>query len=105
MIAGTLNESINIYTPIVTVNEYGEQTTEFELKYITRARVLENGGSRQLSNNEIVYPYQKSFLVRDYIEITDFDKIQWNGKYYKVLDITPNKKRMELEVRTELIND
>lgn len=105
MIAGTLTDIIQIYNPIVVINEYGEQKTEYVLKVTTRSRVLPNGGSRQTSNNETYYPYQKSFLIRDYIDINDFDRIKWNNKYYKILDITPNRQRMELEVRTELIND
>lgn len=106
MIAGTLTELIEIYEPQVTINDYGEQTTDYILKYNTRARLLHNGGSRTVANgSEIVYPYRKELAVRQYLNIDDFDRVKWNDKYYKILDITPNKHNQEQIINIELINE
>lgn len=106
MVAGILNEIIEVYEPNVVINDYGEQTTVDVLKYRTRARVQHNNGNRTLENgSEIVYPYNKTFEVRIYLDIKDFDKIKWNDKYYKILDITPNRHFQNLVISTELINE
>jgi len=39
MRAGLLKENITILTPIITKNDFGEQTQEWEQKTVTRARV------------------------------------------------------------------
>ena len=105
MIAGQLTEIIEVHRPITTINEYGEQSVHYSLIYTTKARLLHNSGNRELVNSEIFYGYVKTFFVRDYIQVGDFDWIKWNGKFYKILSITPNKQRMELEIKCELINE
>lgn len=106
MVAGILNEIIEVFEPNVVINDYGEQTTVDVLKYRTRARVQHNSGNRTLENaSEIVYPYNKTFEVRIYLDIKDFDKIKWNDKFYKILDITPNRQFQNLVISTELINE
>ena len=54
MIAGQLNENIEIYSPHITVNDVGEKSTEYVLKNTTKANVLHNKGSRDIENDEIV---------------------------------------------------
>jgi head-tail adaptor len=105
MIAGQLTEIVELYKPVIVVNDYGEQSTEYQLYNKTRARLLHNSGNREIVNSELFYSYTKTFVFRHYVNIDELNRIKWNGKFYKILDITPDKARMNIEVRTELINE
>ena len=104
MRAGLLNEHIQIITPIINRNDYGEEETVWENKYSTRARLMHNSGKRTLTN-EIYYQYTKTFEVRYYVPITEFDRIIWNKKVYRIIDIEPNKEQQKITIVTELLND
>ena len=58
MRCGQLKEKIDIYRPVTTQNDFGEMTQEYKPWYCTRSRVVSNGGSRELMNNEILYQYR-----------------------------------------------
>ena len=47
MIAGALNETIEIYQPTVIRDEYGNQKTEYVKRLTTRAKVSVNRGTRE----------------------------------------------------------
>ena len=106
MRAGLLTKPINILKPITEVNEYGEKVQQYELKYKTRARVLHNSGNRTTENGEIFYPYQKSFNIRSYVPINEYDLIEFENKRDRVITID-NRVEMYNDklVITELIND
>lgn len=105
MIAGQLTEFIKVYKPVIVITEFGEQETKYTYKCMVRARLQHNGGGRQYENNELVYPYTKEFTVRHYVKLSDLDHILWNDKWYKILDVTPDKQRMNLSIRCEEINE
>ena len=58
---------------------------------------MHKGGNRTLSNDEVAYQYTKTFQVRHYIMVNEYDRIQWNGKIYRILDIEPDKQQMLLK--------
>lgn len=105
MRAGLLYEPITILQSQITRNEYGEETTVWVNKYETKARLLHLNGNRVNENDEIVHNYMKSFEVRYYVPVDDYDRVRWNGKDYRVIDIEPNKEQMKQTIRVELIND
>ena len=105
MQAGLLKNPIEIYTAVITTNEYGEQATEWMKVYSTRARLIHNGGNRELPNGEVYHNYMKTFEVREYVPISDFDRILFEGQFYRVVDIEPNSDQMKLIVRGEKVND
>lgn len=105
MRAGILKEKIEIITPQITTNDYGEQTTEWVLKYSTRARLIHTSGNRIEPNSEIFYSYTKTLEIRDYVPVDDFDRIIWNEKQYRILDIEPDESQMKKIIRVELVND
>nr|DAE49763.1 MAG TPA: head-tail joining protein [Caudoviricetes sp.]DAW52115.1 MAG TPA: head-tail joining protein [Caudoviricetes sp.] len=37
--------------------------------------------------------------------VNEYDRIQWNGKIYRILDIEPDKQQMLLTINVELVND
>lgn len=105
MRAGLLKEQIEIITPVITINDYGEQTTEWESKYKTRARLIHTSGGRIIPNSEVFYAHIKTLEVRDYVPVDDFDRIVWNNKEYRILDIEPDEAQMKYIIRVELVNE
>lgn len=104
--AGLLNEVINILTSTSTVNEYGEKVQTYNVTYTTRARVEHNSGTRSTDNNEIFYSYQKTFTVRSYVPVTEFDLIEYDNKKYRIITIENRVKEYNDKlIITELIND
>jgi SPP1 family predicted phage head-tail adaptor len=105
MRAGLLTEPIEIYEKVLQNNQYGEQTEEWVLKYSTKARLVHDGGSRVIQNDEVFFAHTKTFQVRYYVPVEDYDKIKWDGKYYRILNIEPDKMMMNKTIKTELIDD
>lgn len=105
MIAGLLKDRIEIWQPLVVRDEYGNQKTTYQFKTSTRAKIDNVKGERAEENDEVVYVYTKTFHVRIYVNVGDFDRIKWNGKFYRLLNIEPNKERQELKIETQLINE
>lgn len=103
--AGLLNEIIQLYKPTTIINEYGEREETFELFYTTRARALNDGGSRTLTNDEIVFPYNKSFQVRYYVPVTDKMQIEWQNKRYRIISTEKRRDENDIIIKTELINE
>lgn len=106
MRAGLLTKVITILAPETTINEFGEQVQEYKFKYKTRSRVLHDNGSRDIVNGEIFYPYRKSFDVRSYVPVTEFDIIEFEGHQYRVITIDNRIEHTNDKVIvTELINN
>ena len=105
MNAGKLTERIEIYTPKITINDVGEQSTEYILKLSTKANIQHIKGNRDIENNEIVYNYSRTFEVRIYVDVNEFDRIKWRDKYYRILDIDINKELQQITILTELVNE
>ena len=105
MIAGRLNEILQIYAPVVNVNEYGERVETFEKTYTTRARVDHNSGNRSNTNDEIVFNYQKTFNVRSYVPLQDTYQIEWQGKRYRILATEKRREYNDILINAELINE
>ena len=105
MQAGLLKNPIDIYKAVITTNEYGEQATEWVKAYSTRARLIHDSGNRQLPNGEVYYNYVKTFEIRQYVPISDFDRIFFDGNFYRILDIEPNNEQHKIIIRGEKVND
>lgn len=105
MQAGILNEVITILMKHITKNDFGEEKETLVERYITRAKVIYNNGGRTNENKSIFHPYTKSFQVRYYVPVDDYDIIEWNGKQYRVLDVESNREYQYKMINTELVND
>lgn len=105
MKAGILKEKIEIYQPIITTTEYGNTEYSWTLFYTTRASVLHNGGSRGTENSEMFYSQNKTFIVRHYVPVVEKMRIKFEGKYYQITCIIPNKYFNDKEVQTQLVNE
>lgn len=109
MQAGLLNFPIDIYEAITVRNDYGEETTDWQKKYSTKAKIDYTNGVRNNENQEIVYDYSITLVVRQYVPVEDFNRIYIHrkGKEYKyrILSIEPNDRQQNLTIRGELINE
>lgn len=105
MIAGRLNEIVKIWRSTEVINEYGERSEEWAQTYSTRAKVDYNSGTRTTENNEIVFDYTKQFNVRSYVPVVETDRLQWNGKMYRIMSIEPRREYNDKVITAELINE
>ena len=105
MRCGLLKYKIGIYRAISNQNEFGEIVQEYRPWYCTRSRILSNGGSRTLLNNEFFYPYRKIFEVHQYVDVKETDIIHWEGKKYRILSIDLDRSQMKKVIMTELIDE
>ena len=105
MIAGQLNDNIEIYSSYLTKNEIGEQVEEWIMKNKTKARIIHNSGSRSIENYEIVYNYVRTFQVRIYVDVNELDRIKWDNRFYRILNIDKDKERQLITITTEIINE
>ena len=103
--AGLFNELIGVHRLVQSTNEYNEQIDTYEKSYDTRARILHRNGSRTNDGEEIYYAYTKTFIVRLYVPVSEFDRIKYDGKLYRILSIDKNKKLQQITIETELIKD
>ena len=105
MQAGLLTETINIYNPSTSSNEYGEQIQKYTLVCKTRAKVDYSGGRKNIENNEVFFDYTKTFHIRYYVPINENMLIEWHNKKYRILSIEVIRKWNEKIITGELINE
>jgi head-tail adaptor len=105
MKAGLLTEHIEIWKKTLETNKYGEETETWSKSYETRARLVHDGGSRVISNDEVMFTHSKTFQVRDYVPVGNYDRIKWEGDFYRILNIEPDRVSMNQTIKVELIND
>lgn len=105
MRCGLLKDKIDIYRPISNQNEFGEMVQEYKPWYCTRSKILSNGGSRTLLNNEFFYPYRKIFEVHQYVDVKETDIIHYDNKKYRILSIDLDRNQMKKVIMTELIDE
>lgn len=104
MRAGLLNEVITIYSNKIEKDEYGYEKRTQTKKMKTRARVVHKSGNRSNENSEIVYSNFDTMSVRMYVPIESTDIIKWLGREYRVLYISPDRNRQEIDIDVELVN-
>lgn len=105
MKAGNLREKIEIYKPVATKTEYGNNRIDYELHYTTRCMVRHDSGNVQETNGEIFHSKSKMFIVRYYVPIRENMRILYDGSYYSIDSIVPNKYYNNLEITCTLVNE
>ena len=104
MRAGILTEQVQILRVKVIHNEYGEQRDIYKPWCTTRANITPVSGARTDENYEVFYEHRYKFVVRLYVDVNDFDRILWNGKQYRIINIDENKRQNNKTIITELVN-
>lgn len=105
MNAGRLNQIITVERPTISKDDYGANQTTWNNIITTRADVQFDGGNRITENSEIIHSYTKTFTIRYYHKVDEKDRILWEGKHYRILSIEKDRDKMNLTIRTELINE
>lgn len=108
MRAGLLSETISIYQPYNRDSKYGVSTKTAFVPFInsTRARIVNQKGTRTTENNEIIYAYTVTFSIRGYHKVEDYMRIKWKDKFYKILNIVPATSNYnEIQIETELVHE
>jgi len=103
--AGKYRYDVEVYSPENAKSSVGSNMTTWTKVYTTKADVRFNSGNRSVVENEVFYDYSKVFILRMYVPIGDFDRIKFDGKYYRVINIDRRKEYHDIEVLAELVND
>lgn len=96
---------VDIYSPTVTRSDVGSSVTTWSKTYSTRAKVIFGSGARGVEQNEVLYNYVKTFIVRQYVPVTEFDRIYFQGKYYRIISIDDRREFYDKEIVAELVNE
>lgn len=105
MKAGILKEKIEIWEPVTITTSYGDSQTEYQYLREVRANVRYDAGSRTTENDEIFYSVYRTFIVRYYTDVVETMRIKFQGKFYRILSIEPNKYYNDKVIHTELVNE
>jgi len=104
MNSALLRDPIDIYELTTIKTEYGTIQTSYNLKYHTRAYVRFNSENLTVSEGEVYFPINRTFIVRAYVPVVETDQIEYEGKRYKILSINKNKYYNDIEIICQLIN-
>lgn len=105
MRAGLLKYPIIVERNHIHKNEYGEEAQVWECHIQTKAHIDWKGGANTIENDERVFTRSLTFIVREYHDIKDSDRIIWEGKKYRILHIEPRKYEHRQIITAELINE
>lgn len=105
MKAGNLKEKIEIYKPVATKTDFGNNRITYELHYTTRCMVRHDSGNKEETNGEIFHSKNKMFIVRYYVPVQENMRIKYDGDFYSINSIVPNKWYHNLEIDTVIVND
>lgn len=105
MIAGILNEVVDILQQKTIKNQYGEEFITWETLIHTRAGVSWSTGNLTTDAEEVVVHYVITFTLRYYHNIDETMRIKWKNKLYRITSIVPDRYRQRLLISTELVNE
>lgn len=105
MNAALLKNPIEIHELVTEQNEYGEVRSYYRYKCSTRSHIMFNSENQVVSEGEVFYPINRTFIVRAYIPIVETDRIKWDNKMWKVMSINKNIYYNDIEIQTTLVND
>ena len=100
-----LKNPIEIQALKTSKTEYGTIQTSYVQKYETRAHIIFNSENQVISEGEIFYPVNRTFVVRSYVPVTETDRIIWDNKKWKILSINKNNYYGNIEIMTTLVNE
>ena len=104
MNSALLKIPIDIYELVTTETVYGTIQTSYSLKYSTRAHIIFNNETQTVSEGEIFYPINRTFIVRSYVPVGETDRIRWNDHDWKILSINKNEYYGNIEIYTTVVN-
>lgn len=82
--AGKMNERVTFLQPVTTVNDLGEQTTEWKERATVWATVKSSGGRRDDDTGEVRLTESLRVWARIQLFVTDRYRLRWRGEVYAV---------------------
>lgn len=105
MRAGLLKYPIIVERSHIHKDQYSAENVVWECHINTRAEIQWKGGDNIIENDERVFTRSLTFIVRQYHDIKNSDRIIWEGNKYRILHIEPRKFEHRQIITTELINE
>jgi len=99
-----LRDPIDIYTLQTEKTDYGKTRENYVLSYHTRAHIMFDSQSRAVSEGEVYYPNDYTFVVRHYVPVDERCRIKWDNKMWRIISINPNKYYNNKEIRCVEVN-
>lgn len=98
-------ERINFYKLVKVKTDTGSEDNTYVLDHKCRARVSYSGGDRTNENGDIFYAHFINFEIRQGLDFDELYRIEWKGRYYRILYIEQDRRNMSTRITTELINE
>lgn len=104
MNSALLRNTIDIYELVETKTQYGTIKKDYQHKCQARTHVIFNSENQVISEGEVYYPINRTFIVRAFIPVKETDVIEFEGKRYKIMSINKNIYYNDIEIVATLIN-
>lgn len=104
MNAALLKNPIEIHELVTEKTEYGTIRSFYRYKCRTRSHIIFNSENQVVSEGEVFYPINRTFIVRSYIPVKETDRIKWEDKFWKIMSINKNIYFNDIEIVTTLVN-
>lgn len=106
MRAGLLNEVLKILKKVTHYDSYGSGVASWEPACGTIYASVSYGNSGfAVNDGESVYSQVVTFKMRYTDEVTEYCRIEWQGRLYRVIGIDRYRSRGEMQVKAELITE
>ena len=91
MIAGYLTETVILLKPVVSIDDYGAEVTEWSEEAVTRAEVQWKSGTTVTQNDERFENRRVDVLVRWRTDVEATWRVSHNGILYNIDAVEPNR--------------
>ena len=105
MIAGLLNEVVEVLHRVSTTSDYGGDSYTWQVNRTTRARVTHSGGSVSRDGAEEFPDTIVTFEFHKYNRFSYTDRIRHKGQLYSITDIDDNRLLARVIVKTTRVNE
>ncbi len=106
MIAGRMKYHLQVYAPVVTLNDFGEEITEYKAQAVVRAERVRETAMRRLEASEQFPDHTVEFNVRAAHDIRENYRVQQlGGNLYDVVAVVPNIDKGYNTLKCERVNE
>lgn len=105
MQAGRLNERCVIQRQSEERDEFGATKYTYSNIYNPYCSTEWLNGSKSLKNGEFVPTERIAFTIRDHYQVTEFDRVLYDGKKYAIVSICKKRSIQAIEIVGEVINE
>jgi len=103
--SGKLINKVVIYAPTVNKSASGASSPVWVKKYETRGALKNINYNRDIELDEVVYNSRRELVLRYYVPIDDFDRVEVDDKLYRVISIDKRFHDQEIVILIEAVNE